>query len=58
MASTETGHIFGTIAYNTPTSPNDQVVINLAEIHVDIMDYIHPATCSCVGGGVAALWGV
>jgi vesicle coat complex subunit len=46
VASTETGHIFGTIAYNAPASPNDQIVINLVEIHVDIMDYIHPATCS------------
>ena len=46
VSSTETGHIFGTIAYNAPSSPNDQVVINLVEIHVDIMDYIHPATCS------------
>ena len=46
VSSTETGHIFGTIAYNTPASPNDQIVVNLVEIHVDIMDYIHPAMCS------------
>ena len=46
VASTETGHIFGTIAYNAPATPNDQIVVNLVEIHVDIMDYIHPATCS------------
>lgn len=45
VASTETGHIFGTIVYGGATG-SDVTVINLAEIHVDIMDYIAPATCS------------
>lgn len=45
VGSTETGHIFGTVAYDIPSNP-EQFVINLSEIHVDIMDYIHPATCS------------
>ena len=44
-ASTETGHIFGNIVYGG-ASGADQTVINLAEIHVDIMDYVVPAVCS------------
>lgn len=49
VSSTETGHIFGTITYDAvgPSVTGDRsAVINLAEIHVDIMDYIHPAVCS------------
>jgi coatomer subunit beta len=45
VASTETGNIFGTIVYGGAAG-GDATVINLAEIHVDIMDYISPATCS------------
>lgn len=51
VSSTETGHIFGTITYDAvgPSVTGDRsAVINLAEIHVDIMDYIHPAVCRCV----------
>lgn len=46
VSSTETGHIFGTIVYDTPGTVNVVSVVNLAEIHVDILDYVHPATCS------------
>jgi hypothetical protein len=46
VSSTETGHIFGTIVYDTPGAVNAMSIVNLAEIHVDIMDYIQPATCS------------
>ena len=49
VSSTETGHIFGNIVYDAvgSSATGDRTnVINLAEIHVDIMDYIHPATCS------------
>lgn len=46
VSSTETGHIFGTIVYDTPGAANVVSVVNLAEIHVDILDYVHPATCS------------
>lgn len=46
VASTETGHIFGTIVYSGAGAAADATVINLSEIHCDIMDYIHPATCS------------
>lgn len=42
------GHIFGTVVYDTPASITSGVssVVNLSEIHVDIMDYIQPAVCS------------
>jgi len=45
VSSTETGHIFGTIVY-TDMSTQEQKLINLNDIHMDIMDYIRPATCS------------
>mmetsp|Transcript_19627 Transcript_19627/g.44811 ORF Transcript_19627/g.44811 Transcript_19627/m.44811 type:complete len:922 (+) Transcript_19627:211-2976(+) len=45
VSSTETGHIFGTIVY-TDMSTQQQKLINLNDIHMDIMDYIRPATCS------------
>lgn len=45
VSSTETGHIFGTIVYDDSVT-NDKVYINLNDIHMDIMDYIRPATCT------------
>jgi len=45
VSSTETGHIFGTIVYND-MSTQEQKLIHLNDIHMDIMDYIRPATCS------------
>merc|ERR1712076_257652 len=45
VSSTETGHIFGTIVYHD-SSTQEKVYINLNDIHMDIMDYIRPATCS------------
>ena len=45
VSSTETGHIFGNIVYDSPTSVQ-KTVVNLNDIHIDIMDYIRPATCS------------
>jgi len=45
VSSTETGHIFGTIVYEDPSS-QEKVYINLNDIHMDIMDYIRPATCT------------
>lgn len=45
VSSTETGHIFGTIVYED-TSTRDKCYINLNDIHMDIMDYIRPATCT------------
>lgn len=43
VSSTETGHIFGTILYE---SEGTQGYIHLNDIHMDIMDYIRPATCT------------
>mmetsp|Transcript_31623 Transcript_31623/g.46664 ORF Transcript_31623/g.46664 Transcript_31623/m.46664 type:complete len:973 (-) Transcript_31623:59-2977(-) len=45
VSSTETGHIFGTIVYDD-TSTMEKGYINLNDIHMDIMDYIRPATCT------------
>mmetsp|Transcript_13203 Transcript_13203/g.19699 ORF Transcript_13203/g.19699 Transcript_13203/m.19699 type:complete len:975 (-) Transcript_13203:412-3336(-) len=45
VSSTETGHIFGTIVY-TDASTMEKGYINLNDIHMDIMDYIRPATCT------------
>mmetsp|Transcript_8425 Transcript_8425/g.25185 ORF Transcript_8425/g.25185 Transcript_8425/m.25185 type:complete len:788 (+) Transcript_8425:426-2789(+) len=45
VSSTETGHIFGTVVYEK-SSTAEKAYINLNNIHLDIMDYIRPATCS------------
>ncbi|CAM6095224.1 unnamed protein product [Calypogeia fissa] len=44
VSSTETGVIFGNIVYET-TSVLDRNVVVLNDIHIDIMDYISPASC-------------
>lgn len=45
VSSTETGHIFGTLTYTSSGAPADTRVVNLNDIHVDIMDYIHAGYC-------------
>jgi len=45
VSSTETGHIFGTIVYDDLATGN-KVLVNLNDIHMDIMDYIRPAICT------------
>ena len=45
VSSTETGHIFGTIAYEN-SSNAEKSYINLNDVHLDIMDYIKPHTCT------------
>jgi coatomer subunit beta len=45
VSSTETGHIFGTIVYDD-TSTREKHYVNLNDIHMDIMDYIRPASCT------------
>eukprot|EP00956_Cyclotella_meneghiniana_P006522 scaffold8610_cov70-Cyclotella_meneghiniana.AAC.2 len=45
VSSTETGHIFGTIVYEDAAT-QEKGYINLNDIHMDIMDYIRPATCT------------
>jgi len=45
VSSTETGHIFGTIVYEN-SSTAEKSYINLNDVHLDIMDYIHPHSCT------------
>ncbi|KAJ9663745.1 coatomer subunit beta [Coniosporium apollinis] len=45
VSSTDTGVIFGNVVYDGASSTDSNVVI-LNDIHVDIMDYIHPAYCT------------
>ncbi|KAI8369392.1 adaptin N terminal region-domain-containing protein [Radiomyces spectabilis] len=45
VSSTETGVIFGNIVYDSHgTSESNCIVLN--DIHIDIMDYINPASCT------------
>ncbi|XRB25566.1 coatomer subunit beta [Pseudoscourfieldia marina] len=52
VSSTETGVIFGNIVYETTapgaatTGGDGRNVVVLNDIHIDIMDYIHPASCA------------
>ncbi|KAI8831069.1 adaptin N terminal region-domain-containing protein [Chytriomyces cf. hyalinus JEL632] len=45
VSSTETGIIFGNIVYDGPSAVDVNCVI-LNDLHIDIMDYIKPATCT------------
>ncbi|KAJ3092871.1 coatomer subunit beta [Quaeritorhiza haematococci] len=45
VSSTETGVIFGNIVYDGPSALDMNCVI-LNDIHIDIMDYVNPATCT------------
>ncbi|RDL42241.1 Coatomer subunit beta [Venustampulla echinocandica] len=45
VSSTDTGVIFGNVVYDGASSTENNVVI-LNDVHVDIMDYIHPAVCT------------
>lgn len=59
VSSTETGVIFGNITYEgaagTGTaSSGDAKCVVLNDIHIDIMDYINPATCT--EGQFRAMW--
>ncbi|XP_068657740.1 coatomer subunit beta-1-like [Aristolochia californica] len=47
VSSTETGVIFGNIVYET-SNVHERTVVVLNDIHIDIMDYISPATCTDV----------
>lgn len=48
VSSTETGVIFGNIVYETSSNLLERNVIVLNDIHIDIMDYISPASCADV----------
>lgn len=55
MSSTETGVIFGNIVYEG-TGYADRNVVVLNDIHIDIMDYISPASCADVQFRYALTW--
>lgn len=44
VSSTETGVIFGNVTFDTSSSV-DKTVVVLNDVHIDIMDYISPASC-------------
>ncbi|CAH8616244.1 unnamed protein product [Dicrocoelium dendriticum] len=46
VSSTENGIIFGNISYDIRGSAGETTCIVLNDIHIDIMEYILPATCS------------
>lgn len=46
VASTENGIIFGNIVYDTSGAASDRNSVVLNDIHIDIMDYIVPASCT------------
>ncbi|CAG9837457.1 unnamed protein product [Diabrotica balteata] len=46
VASTENGIIFGNIVYDVIGAGSDRNVVVLNDIHIDIMDYIVPASCT------------
>ncbi|KAI8439873.1 hypothetical protein MSG28_001341 [Choristoneura fumiferana] len=46
VASTENGIIFGNIVYEVTGASMDRGVVVLNDIHIDIVDYIQPASCS------------
>ncbi|XP_067946901.1 coatomer subunit beta-like [Watersipora subatra] len=46
VASTENGIIFGNIVYDVTGAASDRMCVVLNDIHIDIMDYILPASCT------------
>ncbi|KAI8063610.1 adaptin N terminal region-domain-containing protein [Gongronella butleri] len=46
VSSTETGVIFGNIVYDTNAAASDSNCVVLNDVHIDIVDYINPASCS------------
>lgn len=46
VASTENGIIFSTITYDVRGATSDRNAVYLADIHIDIMDYLSPASCT------------
>uniref|UniRef100_A0A6B2KXK3 Coatomer subunit beta n=1 Tax=Arcella intermedia TaxID=1963864 RepID=A0A6B2KXK3_9EUKA len=44
VSSTETGIIFGSIIYEIAGAAGTEKIVQLSEIHIDIIDYISPAT--------------
>jgi len=46
VASTENGIIFGNIVYDVTGGGGDRFCVVLNDIHIDVMDYILPASCT------------
>ncbi|XP_005097165.1 coatomer subunit beta [Aplysia californica] len=46
VTSTENGIIFGNIVYDVSGAASDRNCVVLNDIHIDIMDYIVPASCT------------
>ena len=46
VTSTENGIIFGNIVYDCGNAASDRNVVVLNDVHIDIMDYIVPASCT------------
>jgi len=46
VSSTENGIIFGNIVYDITGAASDRNCVVLNDIHIDIMDYILPASCT------------
>ena len=46
VTSTENGIIFGNIVYDVTGATSDRNCVVLNDIHIDIMDYIHPTVCT------------
>lgn len=45
VSSTETGIIFGNITYDGPGASDTHVIV-MSDIHLDIVDYIKPESCT------------
>jgi len=52
VSSTETGVIFGNIVYEKVVGRTSIIILN--DVHIDIMDYIQPA--SCVDAKFRSMW--
>ena len=46
VSSTEASVIFGNIVFDSTRAGADQTVIVLNDLHIDIIDYVHPASCN------------
>ncbi|XQJ30898.1 coatomer beta subunit, putative [Leishmania guyanensis] len=54
VSATESGVIYGTVLYDAPNNQRCSFILN--DIHVDIMNYIHPS--SCCSAEFREKWGI